>query len=121
MVALDDIVELITPGVGDGDGVGVGVGDAVGVGVGDGDGDVDCACAAEEAPIASTSRMAIRRAKARPAPNLRIREARDEQRINFIPTKAPARKTRRKPLRQTRICAQFVRSVNRLRSPPRTE
>jgi len=94
-VALDDIVESITPGVGDGDGVGVGVGDAVGVGVGDGD--ADCACAADTAPIASKSTTAIRRAKARPVPNLRIREARDEQRINFIPTKAPAHKTRRSP------------------------
>ena len=119
MVALDDIVESITPGVGDGDGVGVGVGDAVGVGVGDGD--ADCACAADTAPIASKSTTAIRRAKARPVPNLRIREARDEQRINFIPKKAPAHEIRRKLLRQARICAQFVRSVNWLRSSPRTE
>jgi hypothetical protein len=91
MVAADDTVELIIPGVGDGDGdgvgdgVGVGVGEAVDVGVGDGD--ADCACAADIAPTASTSTIAIRRANARPAPILRVRGARDEQRINFIPEK----------------------------------
>src|SRR5882757_7615466 len=89
MADVDDTVELIIPGVGDGvgdgdgEGVGVGVGEAVAVGVGEGD--ADCACAADAAPIASTNAIASRRAHARPAPNLRVREARDEQRIYFIP------------------------------------
>jgi hypothetical protein len=86
MVEVPDTVELIIPGVGDGvgDGVGVGVGEAVGAG----DGDADCAWATDIAPIANTNVMAIRRANARPAPILRVREARDEQRINFIPEKS---------------------------------
>jgi hypothetical protein len=88
MVEVDDTVELTIPGVGDGvgDGEGVGVGEAVAVGAGDGD--ADCACAADTAPVASTNTIAIRRANARPAPTLRVREARDEQRINFIPEKS---------------------------------
>jgi hypothetical protein len=100
IVAPDDTVELINPavGVGDGDGVGdgegVGVGEAVGVGVGEavgvgvGDGDADWACAADIVPIASTKIMATSRATARPALILCIREARDEQRINFFPEKS---------------------------------
>jgi hypothetical protein len=100
MVEVDDTVELIMPGVGDGDGVGdgvgVGIGEAVDVGVGDGDD--DCACAADVAPTASTSTIATRRDHARPASNLRTREARDEQRIYFIPDKSARSKNRRKPV-----------------------
>jgi hypothetical protein len=119
MVEVDDTVELTIPGVGDGvgDGEGVGVGEAVGAG----DGDADCACAADTAPVASTNTIAIRRANARPAPTLRVREARDEQRINFIPEKSARSKKSPKAGRQLRICAQFVRSVNRLRSALKTE
>jgi hypothetical protein len=94
MAEVDDTVELTIPGVGDGvgegdgdgDGVGVGVGEAVAVGVGDGD--ADCAWATDIAPIASTNTIAIRRAKARLTPTPSVREARDEQRINFIPEKS---------------------------------
>ena len=104
-VAPAETVELIMVGVGlgigvgvgDGDGVGVGV--AVGVGVGEavdvGDGDGDCACADVTTPNASTKPMASSRANARPAP---IPSARDAQRMNSIPEKAPARKMRDKPI-----------------------
>jgi hypothetical protein len=71
-------------------GVGVGLGEVDGAGFGDSvgdEGDGDCACAADMAPTASGSAMARRRAHARPAPNLTIRETRDEQRIDFIPEK----------------------------------
>jgi hypothetical protein len=100
MAEVDDTIELTTPGVGDGDGVGVGVGEAVGVGVGDGDvdGDGDCASAADTAPTASASTIANRRTHARPAPNLRLREARDEQRIHFIPDKSARSKIAEKPV-----------------------
>jgi hypothetical protein len=103
-------------GDGDGEGVGVGVGEAVAVGVGDGD--ADCACA-EETQMASTKTMATSRANARSAP---ILSARDAQRMNFIPDqKRPLEKLREKPAHKPPICAQFMRSVNRLRPSPRTE
>jgi hypothetical protein len=125
MVDVDDTVELIIPGVGegvgDGDGVGIGVGVGVGVGVavavavGVG----DCACAAEIAPIVSTSAIAIRRAHARPAPTLRVREARDEQRINFIPDKSarsqnsPKNRSAGQDLRPDRTERQSVTGLTR--------
>jgi len=111
MVDVDETVELIIPGVGDG--VGVGVGEAVGVGVGVGDG--DCACADDTTPIASTKTTATNRANPRPALTLRVRETRDEQRMNSIPERAPARNAQ-KPTRRGPICAQLAGSVNRLGS-----
>jgi hypothetical protein len=59
------------------------VGEAVDVG----DGDGDCAFADVTTPNASTKPMASSRANARPAP---IPSARDAQRMNTIPEKAPA-------------------------------
>jgi hypothetical protein len=75
-------------GDGDGDGEGVGVGVAVGVEVGVGVGvGVNCACADETTPIASTKTMANSRTNAPPA---LIVSARDAQRMNSNPEKAPA-------------------------------
>jgi hypothetical protein len=111
--------EGVGVGVGDGEGVGVAVGVGVGVGeavdVGDG---ATCACADETTPIASTKTIASSRANTRPAP---IFSAHDAQRMIPIPEKAPARKNAQQADRQIWICAQFMRSVNRLRSSPRTE
>jgi hypothetical protein len=81
-------------GVGDGVGVGVGVGvgegDTAGAGTGVlGDG-ANCACADDTASTVSTQTKANSRANWRPALILC-----DEQRIIFIPEKAPAR--RKKP------------------------
>ena len=105
MVALDDIVESITPGVGDGDGVGVGVGDAVGVGVGVGGvvagvGVRDCASAGEIMPIASTEATTVDRASARPAIT---HSTRDEQRIHFHSRQKRPLENRQKPVGGTRF------------------
>jgi len=101
-------------GLGDGDGEGVGVGVAVGVAVGVGVGlGVNCACAVETTPIASTKTMASSRANALPAP---IFSARDALRMNPNPEKTPARKNAQLADPQAWICAQFMRSVNRLGS-----
>jgi len=111
------VADGVGVGEGDGEGEGVGVGEAVGVGVGVGVG-VTCACA-EDTPMASTKTTQANRAKARLAP---ILSARDAQRMNFIPDqKRPLEKLREKPAHKPPICAQFMRSVNRLRPSPRTE
>ena len=104
MVDVEDTVELITDGVGDGVGVGIGVGVGLGDVVGAGDGDGDCACAADIAPTASSNATAIRRSQPRQTPNLRIREARDEQRIIFIPEKsARSKKCAKLPASRSRF------------------
>jgi len=113
--------EGVGVGVGDGEGVGVGVAVGVGVGVGEGvdvGGGATCACADETTPMVITKTMASSRANARPAP---IFPARDAPRMNSNPEKAPARKNAQQADRQGWICAQFMRSVNRLRSSPRAE
>ena len=69
--------------------------------------------------MASTKTMATSRANARPAP---ILSARDAQRMNFIPDKKrPLEKCAKSQIDKPPICAQFMRSVNRLRPSPRTE
>jgi hypothetical protein len=116
-VELIIVADGVGVGEGDGEGEGVGVGDAVGVGVGVGVG-VTCACA-EDTPMASTKTTQANRAKARLAPILSVRDA---QRMNSIPEKKrPLEILREKPARWLPICAQFLRSVNRLRSRPATE